>query len=123
MVSSEHALIDYFVSLQECRKLYNYSSVFAIVTALDSPFITRLSLTRQSVKKEFLEELKNLSSLTDISRNHKAYRDALPKASERQCLPIIGRVYTHILWVSSLTLRIKQLCTYVKSAASSTSLR
>ena len=78
------------IALQECRKLRNFSSMSAIVNALQSSSITALVITHDnSLNKQEKRVLQRLDSLLEPERNHRAYREAL-RASDAPCVPWLG---------------------------------
>jgi len=73
----------------ECRKLRNFQSTAAIVNALESSSIRRLTMTRKEVAdkaKGLLVVLHDLEQLLQPERNHRRYRAAL-KESPAACIP------------------------------------
>ena len=79
-------------SKQECRKLKNFSSMCALIAAIDSPCITRLKLTRSCLDKSMKDLQKKLVSITDLHHNHRTYRELLPSSEkEVACLPWLGK--------------------------------
>jgi hypothetical protein len=75
--------------IQECRDLGNFSSVVAIVNALQSPLVTKLKLTRREVDKHQLVKLETLEHLMGDAPHHRPYHAALAKSS-KSCVPYIG---------------------------------
>ncbi len=71
-----------------CRRLNNFSSTSAIVTALQSPTITSLTLTCESkAAKQVLHELAKELTLTDGS-----YRNIIRNAATKELIPWLGTI-------------------------------
>ena len=77
--------------IQACRDLGNFSSVVAIVNALQSPLVTKLEITRREVEKRQLRELETLESLMGDAPRHRPYYAALAESS-KSCVPYIGNL-------------------------------
>lgn len=87
----------------------------AVVTALDSTAISRLTLTRDRLKntKNAPKVLQHLISLVQPEHNHRAYRAILGEAIRRsqdqvrkECIPWLGErsclLYTYLLLTISI---------------------
>ena len=88
------------IVIQECRELGNFSSVVAIVVALQSQLVTQLKLTRREVDRHQLRKLEKLETLMSDAPHHRPYHEALAKSS-KSCLPYIGKVGRQRLMIHS----------------------
>lgn len=68
----------------------NFSSMAAVMAAIDSPQITRLKRTRGGLSKQMKADQKTLSDLIDPGRGHRAYRELLSDVKTAACLPWLG---------------------------------
>jgi hypothetical protein len=71
----------------------NYSSMSAIVTALQSPLLARLKVTRNELKTKEDAMLQRLDKLLYSGNNFAAYRTAL-NATQGRCVPWLGESIT-----------------------------
>lgn len=76
-------IIKFIKIMRALRKLKNFNSIFAILSALDSAPIKRLDWP-----KSVLEELKEFEQLSDSSSSFLFYRNALADA-EPPCIPYV----------------------------------
>uniref|UniRef100_A0A3B4ZDG3 Rap guanine nucleotide exchange factor 1-like n=1 Tax=Stegastes partitus TaxID=144197 RepID=A0A3B4ZDG3_9TELE len=84
---------DVFFLLQHLRKLNNFNSYLAILSALDSAPIRRLEWQKQT--SEGLEEY---CTLIDSSSSFRAYRAALAEV-EPPCIPYLGLILQDLTFV------------------------
>uniref|UniRef100_A0A4W3JWS6 Rap guanine nucleotide exchange factor like 1 n=1 Tax=Callorhinchus milii TaxID=7868 RepID=A0A4W3JWS6_CALMI len=69
-----------FISIAAlCREKQNLFSFFAIVMGLCNAAVSRLSLTWEKLPAKCKKVFQKFESLTDPSRNHKSYRDAISR--------------------------------------------
>jgi hypothetical protein len=74
---------------QECRKLQNFSSMSAIVAALQS--VPQLILTRESnLAKSEKQLLRQLEAILSPEGDHRAYREALKGTKSPVAIPWLG---------------------------------
>ena len=76
----------------------NYQSLFAIATALGSPPVQSLELTRKTLEKSVASELEGLVKLFNAAdKNHARYRKALTEVTDPTyrgyCIPWIGKSF------------------------------
>jgi son of sevenless-like protein len=84
-------VIKYFVTVAEkCRKLNNFSSMTAIISALYSSPIHRLKKTWKNVPQASYSTLTKMNDLMNSSRNFSEYRELLRTISEKPCVPFLG---------------------------------
>lgn len=84
-------VIKYFISVAEkCRELNNYSSMTAIISALYSSPVHRLSKTWKLVSGGTLNSMNKLNDLMNSSRNFNEYREHLRFISDNPCVPFLG---------------------------------
>src|ERR1700691_1831514 len=73
--------------MQECRKIRNFSSMCAIVGALQSPAITCLKLTHDTMPRSERQEYQKLTTLLEKNSNYGAYRIAVQRDKTKGCIP------------------------------------
>jgi son of sevenless-like protein len=76
--------------LQECRKLRNFSSMAAIISALQSDAVQRLTKTKKEVPDRLMA---GLEKLVRPDNNFQSYQAAL-KESAAPCVPWLGEHLT-----------------------------
>ena len=67
----------------------NFSSMSAIVTALQSAVVERLTVTKRELKRLELSLLKRLDEVLQADHHFQAYRNAL-ESSSKPCVPWFG---------------------------------
>lgn len=93
-------LIRYFILVaEECRKLYNFSSMTAIISALYSSTIHRMKKTWDYVTRNNVQRLETMNRLMNSSRNFNEYRDQLGVVSGRPVVPFFGVYLTDLTFV------------------------
>ena len=93
-------LITYFVQVAEkCKQYNNFSSMTAIISALYSSPIHRLSRTWKHVPIEALTNLRNMNKLMNSSRNFNEYRDVLKFVGSEPCVPFFGVYLSDLTFV------------------------
>ncbi|KAI0050015.1 ras GEF, partial [Auriscalpium vulgare] len=108
-VSRRAEVFKFFVNAaEECRKLGNFSSMSAIVTALQSSTkadsTTPLMLTRtQKLSSSEKRTLRHLDDLLAPSSNHRAYREALRDASTSRIVPWLA---AHLHYLTTIYHRL-----------------
>ncbi|XP_062584214.1 rap guanine nucleotide exchange factor 1-like isoform X5 [Saccostrea cucullata] len=80
--------------MKHLRKLNNFNSYLAILSAVDSAPIRRLEWPRQN-----LEALKEFCQLIDSSGSFRAYRQALAE-TEPPCIPYIGLILQDLTFIN-----------------------
>ncbi|CAL1694311.1 unnamed protein product [Somion occarium] len=97
-VTKRADVVDFWVKVAEkCRTMNNFASLSAIVTALSSVVITRLSLTWAYVGRA--SHLDSLTKCNDPSGNFSAYR-ILQQAVDGACVPFVGMYLTDIIHIN-----------------------
>jgi son of sevenless len=84
--------------LQQCRVLNNFSSVIAIVSALGTSHILRLSRTWQAVNPKTHAMLDAMRNLIASEKNFAQYREALRVATP-PCIPFLGGYLTDLTFI------------------------
>ncbi|KIM88400.1 hypothetical protein PILCRDRAFT_256054 [Piloderma croceum F 1598] len=74
---------------EESRKLRNFASMTAIVTALRSITITRLELTYNQLPSILKQMIKEMEALLDPCDNHRAYVATLRNSRNLPCIPFL----------------------------------
>jgi RasGEF domain/RasGEF N-terminal motif len=82
----------------KCRALNNYSSMYNIFCALESTSIKRLNKTWPLLGAKYKETMDSMAHLTDVARNHAAYRTEL-RQRVPPCLPFMGLYLTDLTFV------------------------
>jgi len=72
---------------QACRKIRNFSSMGAILAALQADVISCLHLTRKAMSDKSQKQYQKLSSLLKRDSNYKAYRAAIQQDNQKGCIP------------------------------------
>jgi son of sevenless len=91
------------ITIQECQKLRNFSSMFAIVAGIDSPEVTHLTLTYQRLPAPERSALKSMTRLMEWTDNHGEYRKVLAKSEI--AIPYLGApLYVSIFGTSDMTI-------------------
>ncbi len=84
-------------SLQECRKLRNFSSLVAIASALHSAPIERTPIDQIRTDAANAGKLEALGDIINPTANHRGYRNAVsdaPTPEERdRCIPWLGELH------------------------------
>jgi len=81
------AVIKYFISVAErCHMLKNYSTMAALVSALNTPPIRRLKRTWQQVGGRVMASLESSEKLFDSNKNFNNYRQELSSVNVH-CVP------------------------------------
>lgn len=89
-------LVESMITAAEISYQYrNFASLWAIVTALSSLTLTRLTLTFERLDMKSRRSLEKLGGYLDPTHNFSAYRAALI-SSEKPCIPILA-VHMHDL--------------------------
>lgn len=84
-------VIRYFVQVADkCRQYKNYSLMTAIISALYSLPIHRLTKTWALVSPDILGTLSSMNKLMNLSRNFNEYRDMLHVIDKEPCVPFFG---------------------------------
>lgn len=93
-------LIRYFIQVAEkCKQYNNFSSMTAIISALYSSPIHRLSKTWKHVSPEILANLQSMNKLMNSSRNFNEYRDVLRFVGSEPCVPFFGVYLSDLTFV------------------------
>jgi hypothetical protein len=80
---------------QECRRMRNFSSASAIVKALQSSQLKRLTVTYKKLPDVCKKTLTELEVLTAEAGDLKAYRETLASSSSA-CVPVLGERYCRL---------------------------
>ena len=83
---------------QQCRALNNFSSVTAIVSALGTSHIVRLSRTWQAVNPKTNAMLEAMRNLIASGKNFLQYRETLRVATP-PCIPFLGVYLTDLTFI------------------------
>ncbi|XP_071947280.1 rap guanine nucleotide exchange factor 1-like isoform X2 [Antedon mediterranea] len=89
----EKLLYKFIKIMKYLRKLNNFNSYLAILSALDSAPVRRLDWPRS-----YVEDLKEYSILIDSTSSFRAYRAALAEA-EPPCIPYLGLILQDITFI------------------------
>ncbi|KAG8944994.1 hypothetical protein FRC03_001834, partial [Tulasnella sp. 419] len=81
-----------------CYTMGNFSTMSAIVLALQSMVIGRLRQTREHVEKRYMKQLSAMADLLDVTHNFKKYRRAVSLNSA----PIVPWLHVHLKDISSM---------------------
>ncbi|KAI8053389.1 ras guanine nucleotide exchange factor domain-containing protein [Syncephalis plumigaleata] len=104
-------ILRYFIKLADaCFKLGNLDAVLAIITALDSSVLERLSRTWKLISKRNIAILTHLRDVFDHRRNCATYRQTLREIA-LPCIPFLGlylRDLTFIDDASSPTIPVRR---------------
>jgi hypothetical protein len=76
--------------MQECQKIHNFSSLGAIMGALQSEVIADLTLTHAYMPANERQHYKKLADFLKPDSDYRAYRKALSKCESRGCIPWHG---------------------------------
>ncbi|XP_046904723.1 rap guanine nucleotide exchange factor 1 [Hypomesus transpacificus] len=91
----EKLLLKFIKVMKHLRKLNNFNSYLAILSALDSAPLRRLEWQKQTS-----ESLEEYSSLIDSSSSFRAYRTALAEVQpEHPCIPYLGLILQDLTFV------------------------
>ncbi|WBW72418.1 Ras1 GEF Efc25 [Schizosaccharomyces osmophilus] len=83
-------VISYFIQVAyECLAIHNFSTLIAIVSALNSAPVYRLRAAYKLVSAEDMNKLKGLQEVVESKKNFVAYR-TLIKQIELPCVPFLG---------------------------------
>lgn len=89
----------YFIQVAElCRKNNNFSSMYAIYSALYSSVIHRLKRTWEFIPDKYIAQLDNIGRLMNTSRNFSEYRDLL-RMVQTPAVPFFGVYLSDLLFV------------------------
>ncbi len=92
-------VIKHWIKIAEhCVTLNNYSTLMAIMCALNSSTIARLKRTWTGVGKTYSAVLEELRITTDHERNYAAYRASLRRAIP-PCVPFLGLCLTDLTFI------------------------
>ncbi|TDL15510.1 ras GEF [Rickenella mellea] len=84
------AIVKHFISIADrCRTLHNFSSMFAIISGLNSPPIRRLKRTWEQVNSKFMSQLGTCEMTLDSGKKFSNYRSTLAQVNP-PCIPFIG---------------------------------
>jgi RasGEF domain len=75
---------------QACRKICNFSSLGAIMGALESKAISSLTLTHKRMLPEERHSYQKLVDFLKSDSNYDTYRKTLSKVESRGCIPWHG---------------------------------
>ncbi|CCE65333.1 hypothetical protein TPHA_0K02000 [Tetrapisispora phaffii CBS 4417] len=91
-IKKRKKLIEFFIDVADnCHKMKDFSAVTAIISALYSSSIYRLSKTWKLVQSNYIARLKKLNELMNSSKNFSNYRDALKSINKSTpCIPFFG---------------------------------
>ncbi|KIW64734.1 hypothetical protein PV04_09647 [Phialophora macrospora] len=98
-VKKRVVIIKHFVQIAEqCRGLNNFSSVTAIISALGTSHIVRLSRTWQAVNPKTNAMLEGMRNLIASGKNFLQYRETLRVATP-PCIPFLGVYLTDLTFI------------------------
>ncbi|KIW33201.1 uncharacterized protein PV07_00071 [Cladophialophora immunda] len=98
-VKKRVVIIKHFVLIAEqCRVLNNFSAVTAIISALGTAHIVRLSRTWQAVNPKTNAILESMRNLIASSKNFALYRETLRQATP-PCIPFLGVYLTDLTFI------------------------
>ncbi|XP_026480839.1 guanine nucleotide-releasing factor 2 [Ctenocephalides felis] len=89
----ERYVVKFLKIMKHLRKMNNFNSYLALLSALDSAPITRLEWPKQTT-----EMLKEFCALIDSRSSFRAYRQALAE-SQPPCIPYIGLVLQDLTFI------------------------
>jgi len=89
----EKLILKFIKVMKHLRKMNNFNSYLAILSALDSAPVRRLEW-----QKQISEALKEYCALIDSSSSFRAYRQALAEATP-PCIPYIGLILQDLTFV------------------------
>jgi son of sevenless len=78
------------ISVKRCHTLRNYSTMAALIAALNRPPIRRLKRTKLQVGGRAMASLENCEKIFDPSRNFYVYRHELLSV-QSPCVPFLGK--------------------------------
>ncbi|BFZ19943.1 hypothetical protein BsWGS_22981 [Bradybaena similaris] len=90
----ERYLLKFIKIMRHLRKLHNFNSYLAILSALDSAPVRRLEWQKQNI-----EALQEFCQLIDSSSSFRAYRQALAE-TEPPCIPYLGLILQDLTFVN-----------------------
>lgn len=90
----EKYLMKFIKIMRHLRKMSNFNSYLAILSALDSAPIRRLEWQKQN-----MEALKEFCQLIDSSASFRAYRQALAE-TEPPCIPYLGLILQDLTFIN-----------------------
>ncbi|BFZ55317.1 cell division cycle-related protein [Savitreella phatthalungensis] len=94
------ALIRHFIHVAiHCRSLKNFSSLVAIISGLNSAPIYRLRRTWELLNARSYQQLDDMNTLMNSSKNFLNYRDALHQV-QPPCLPFLGVYLTDLTFIA-----------------------
>ncbi|KIV87709.1 hypothetical protein PV11_03238 [Exophiala sideris] len=89
----------HFITIADkCRALNNFSAVTAIISAMGTAPILRLSRTWQAVNPKTTAMLESMRNLISSSKNFSNYREALAAATP-PCIPFLGTYLTDLTFI------------------------
>ncbi|KAJ9604241.1 cell division cycle- protein [Cladophialophora chaetospira] len=98
-VKKRVVIIKQFVQIAEqCRALNNFSSVTAIISALGTSHIVRLSRTWQAVNPKTNAMLEAMRNLIASGKNFLQYRETL-RIANPPCIPFLGVYLTDLTFI------------------------
>jgi len=90
------SLVKFFIKLADrCNSLSNFSTLRAILAALDSSTISRLHQTWQGLSQKYKVQLESLRKLSDHARNYHEYRSRLRNTAP-PAIPFLGLYLTDV---------------------------
>ncbi|KAH9936172.1 ras guanine nucleotide exchange factor domain-containing protein [Fomitopsis serialis] len=90
------SLVKFFIKLADrCNSLSNFSTLRAILAALDSSTISRLHQTWQGLSQKYKMQLESLRKLSDHARNYHEYRSRLRNTAP-PAIPFLGLYLTDV---------------------------
>ncbi|KAH9488884.1 Rap guanine nucleotide exchange factor 1 [Bulinus truncatus] len=90
----EKYLMKFIKIMRHLRKLHNFNSYLAVLSALDSAPVARLEWQKQNT-----DALKEFCQLIDSSSSFRAYRQALAD-TEPPCIPYLGLILQDLTFVN-----------------------
>ncbi|KAG8918084.1 hypothetical protein FRC02_002671, partial [Tulasnella sp. 418] len=93
-----HTFVYFILAAHCCYTMGNFSTMSAIVLALQSMVIGRLRQTREHVEKRYMKQLSAMADLLDVTHNFKKYRRAVSLNSA----PIVPWLHVHLKDISSM---------------------
>ncbi|XP_055898157.1 rap guanine nucleotide exchange factor 1-like isoform X3 [Biomphalaria glabrata] len=90
----EKYLMKFIKIMRHLRKLHNFNSYLAVLSALDSAPVARLEWQKQNT-----DALKEFCQLIDSSSSFRAYRQALAE-TEPPCIPYLGLILQDLTFVN-----------------------
>jgi hypothetical protein len=88
--NSQHIVIFIYLRIQACKANRNFSSLSAIMTALQSDAVASLNLTHDYMPSTERQEYKKLADFLRPDSNYRDYRRALERCDLSGCIPCLG---------------------------------